>query len=172
MKNHTALDKILTALARSEEKLHPTATLPPHFPRRIQPTDYTCGAISVQIILEYFGFHPSLHAVCRHLGTDSDGTDVADIKATFKKYGLKTKTYARMTVKDLTRAIKSDCPVLISICDGEHYCVVYGYSRTHVFVMNSSLDASKDGVGAKTVAVPRREFGGYWDRWGIVVSRK
>lgn len=172
MKNHTALDKILTALARSEEKLHPTATLLPQFPRRIQPNYYTCGAISVQIILKYFGIRRSLGTVCRYLGTDSDGTDVADIIATFKRYGLHTMTNARLTLKVLSKAIQTGSPVLISICDGEHYAVVYGVSRTHIFVMNSSLDASDDGVGSIKVAVPRKEFLGYWDRWGIIVSRK
>lgn len=168
----TVINSLFTTLARSEEQLHPDATLLPNFPRGIQLNSHTCGSVSTFIILNYFGKSDNYPKVERQLGTDEDGTSPSDIKRVFKKYGLKVSTKTNMTIRDLNAAINNGSPVLISICDDEHYAVVYGYSRTHVFVMNSSLDASDDGVGSIKVAVPRKEFLGYWDKWGIVVSRK
>jgi ABC-type bacteriocin/lantibiotic exporter with double-glycine peptidase domain len=172
MNKKIVIDSLFTSMARAEEKLHPNAVLLDNFPRRIQRNSYSCGAISVFIILEYFGISVSYNKVFRLLGTDQDGTAAWDIKNTLKKYGLRVKTNAQMTVRNLKTAIDSESPVLISICLDEHYAVVYGYSRNHIFVMNSSLDASDEGVGSIKVAVPRRDFLDYWDRWGIIVSRK
>lgn len=167
----SVIDRLMTSMARAEEKLHPDAVLLSFFPRRIQRNAYSCGAISVFIILEYFGISVSYNKVFRLLGTDQDGTAAWDIKNTFKKFGMKVKTNAQMEVRDLKTAIDNGSPVLISICSDEHYAVAYGYSRTHIFVMNSSLDASDDGVGSIKCAVPKREFLEYWDHWGIIVSR-
>lgn len=172
MKHHSVIDTLFTTIARAEEKLHPDAVLLQNFPRKIQRNSFSCGAISTYIILEYFGISVSYNKVFRLLGTDQDGTAAYDIKRTFKKFGLKSRTNARMRIGGLKKAINKGCPVLISICSDEHYAVVYGYSKTHIFVMNSSLDASDEGVGSIKVSVPKSEFLGYWDRWGIVVSRK
>jgi ABC-type bacteriocin/lantibiotic exporter with double-glycine peptidase domain len=168
----SVFDRLMTSMARAEEKLHPDAVLLSFFPRRIQRNAFSCGAISVFIILEYFGIPVSYNKVFRLLGTDQDGTAASEIKRTFKKFGLNATTNVRMGIGELKKAINKGSPVLISICEDEHYAVVYGYSRTHIFVMNSSLDASDEGVGSIKVAVPRREFLDYWDRWGIIVSRK
>lgn len=171
MIKQTVIDTLFTTLARSEEQLHPDATFLPNFPRCIQLNSHTCGSVSTFIILNYFGKSDNYPKVERQLGTDKDGTSPSDIKRVFKKYGLKVTTNAEMTIRVLKRAIDNGSPVLISICDDEHYAVVYGYSRTHIFVMNSSLDASVEGVGSMKCCISKWEFLDFWDHWGIVVSR-
>jgi ABC-type bacteriocin/lantibiotic exporter with double-glycine peptidase domain len=171
MKQHSVIDTLFTSMARAEEQLHSDAVLLKNFPRRIQRNSYSCGAISAYIILEYFGISVSYNKVFRLLGTDQDGTAAWDIKNTFKKFGLRATTNAHMKIRDLKNAINKGSPVLISICSDEHYCVVHGYNQTHIFVMNSSLDASDEGVGSIKCAIPKKEFLDFWDHWGIVVSR-
>ena len=170
MNRQHIVDALFTSLARIEEQVHPHATLLPEFPRSIQLNSYSCGAKSAYTILKYFGKKCTLQSVEKALRTDEDGTAVSDIKRVFKQFGLQCRTMRKPTIKDLKAAIDAGCPVLISLYEGEHYAVIYGCSRTHAFVMNPSLDATEDGVGSVSVAVPLGEFRKMWDGWGIVVK--
>jgi predicted double-glycine peptidase len=53
--------------------------------------------------------------------------------------------------------------------DGEHYAVVYGYSSSHIFVSNPSLNILT-GYGSLSCAIPKSEFQKIWDRWGVIVN--
>jgi ABC-type bacteriocin/lantibiotic exporter with double-glycine peptidase domain len=170
MNRQNIVDALFTSLARSEEKLHPRAVLLPNFPPSIQLDYYSCGAKSTYMVLKYFGKRCTPESVERQLGTEEDGTSPSDIKRVFKQYGLQCRTMRKPTIKDLKAAIDAGCPVLISLYEGEHYVTVYGHSRTHMFVMNPSLDATEDGVGSVSVAIPLGKFQKVWDRWGIVVK--
>lgn len=172
MSKQQLIDTLFTSLARGEEKLYPDAKILPDFPRSIQLNSYSCGSRSVFVILKYFNKRCTYESIERQLSTDEDGTSPSDIKRVFKKYGLKVTTKAKMTIRDLKNAINKCSPVLISICSDEHYIVIFGFNRTHIFAMNSSLDSSEDGVGSLKCAVPLSEFKDYWDRWGIIVSNK
>ena len=56
--------------------------------------------------------------------------------------------------------------------DGEHYSVIYGYSKSHIFIMNPSLDATRDGVGSLRCAVNKDRFRKAWDKWGLEIYDK
>jgi ABC-type bacteriocin/lantibiotic exporter with double-glycine peptidase domain len=133
------LDAMFTSMARAEEKLHPSAVLLPDFPRSIQLDGYSCGAKSTYMILKYFGKRCCPATVERWLGTTADGTSSTDIKRVLRKHGLKVAVHTYMNLRDLKSAIDSGCPVLVSLYDGWHYSIVYGYSPGYVFVMNPSL---------------------------------
>ena len=170
MNRQHIVDALFTSLARTEEQLHPDATLLKSFPRSIQLNQYSCGAKSTYTILKYFGKKCTPQSVEKALRTDEDGTAVSDIKRVFKQYGLQCRTLRMPMIKDLKAAIDGGCPVLISLYEGEHYAAFFGQSRTHAFVMNPSLDATEDGVGSVSVAVTLEKFRKIWDRWGIVVK--
>jgi hypothetical protein len=70
----------------------------------------------------------------------------------------------------LKAAINNGHPVLVTLYDSEHYAVVYGYSSSHMFVMNSSVDISDGGVGHLRCAVRKDRFRKVWDKWGLEVS--
>lgn len=167
MNKQSVIDALFTSLARSEELLHPTATVLPDFPRSIQLDFYSCGAKSTYMILKYFGKNCTHESVERQLGTTSDGTSPSDIKRVLKKYGLKVQVNAKMTFRDIRKAINNGSPVLVSVNDGWHYSVVYGYSDTHIFVMNPSLGE----MGSMKVAVSKSDWRDVFDSWGIVVSQ-
>jgi len=160
------IDAIATTAARIETLAHPNAVILP-FPRSIQLDTYSCGAHAVFAILKYFRKHCTYATVERQLHTDKDGTDISDIKRVLKLYGLKCRT-----LQDLKSAIKNGCPVLVTLYDSEHYAVVYGYSATHIWVMNSSLDFTKDRVGSLRCAISKSEFRKIFDEWGLVISTK
>jgi ABC-type bacteriocin/lantibiotic exporter with double-glycine peptidase domain len=120
-------------------------------------------------ILRFYRKRCTIASVEEVLETDEDGTSVSDIKRVVKRYGLTCKILRKPGIRDLEAAIDDECPVLITLYDDEHYSVVYGYSRTHIFVMNPSLDFTEDGVGSISCAIPKDQFRKTWDRWALVV---
>jgi len=165
------IDAFATAAARLEESAYPKAVILPNFPRSIQLDYHSCGAKAVYSILLYYKKRYGHRSVERALKTDEDGTGVSDIRRVFKKYGLECRTLRKPVIRDLKAAIDDGCPVLISTWDGEHYSVVYGYSKSELFVMNPSLDASPDGVGSLSVVVSKAAFRRSWDRWAMVIKK-
>ncbi|MGD0037876.1 MAG: cysteine peptidase family C39 domain-containing protein [Bacteroidota bacterium] len=163
------VDFLASICANAETILHPDAIILPHFPRSLQLDSYSCGAKSVFTILRYYGKHCTPESVEEQLHTDEDGTAVSDIKRVFRRYHLNYRTLRKPGLRDLKAAIDDDCPVLISLYAGSHYSVIYGYSDSHIFVSNPSLNILT-GYGSIRSAIPNSEFRREWGRWGIIVS--
>lgn len=168
MNKQTVIDTLFTTLARSEEQLHTDAILLLNFPRSIQLDYYSCGAKSTYMVLNYFGKRCTHESVEKQLGTTIEGTSRNSIKRVLKKYGLNIQVKSNMGMRDLKSAIKAGSPVIVSLYDNWHYSVVYGFSNTHVFVMNPSLRE----MGSFKVAVSKSEWREMFDRWSVIVSRK
>jgi predicted double-glycine peptidase len=166
MNRQHVVDALFTSLARTEERLHPDAILLPNFPRSIQLDYYSCGAKSTYMVLKYFGKCCTPESVERELDTDEDGTSPSDIKRVLRKHGLKVHVNTDMGLRDLRKAISAGSPVLVSLYEGWHYSVVYGYLDKYIFVMNPSLCE----MGSLKVAVTLSEWRKIFDRWGVVVG--
>jgi ABC-type bacteriocin/lantibiotic exporter with double-glycine peptidase domain len=165
------IDTLATAAARLETLAYPDAVILPNFRRSIQIDYYSCGAKSVYCILQYFGKRCSTKSIEQQLHTDEDGTDVSNIKRVFRRYHLNCRTLRKPGLRNLKASINDDCPVLVSLYDSEHYAVVYGYSSTHIWIMNSSVDITEDGVGNLRCAVRKDRFKRIWDnRWGLEIA--
>lgn len=67
----------------------------------------------------------------------------------------------------LKKAIDSGWPSLISMYGGWHYAAVYGYSKTHLFVMNPSLNP--DSMGSVWCALKKSKFRQIGVNWALVV---
>jgi ABC-type bacteriocin/lantibiotic exporter with double-glycine peptidase domain len=158
------VDFLASIGAETEALIHPDAIILSNFPRSIQLDSFSCGAKSVYCILQYYDRQCTPESVEEQLNTDKDGTAVSDIKRVFRQYHLNCRT-----LRDLKAAIDDDCPVLISLYDGSHYSIIYGYSDSHIFVSNPSLNVLT-GYGSMRCAIPNAEFRREWDRWGIIVS--
>jgi ABC-type bacteriocin/lantibiotic exporter with double-glycine peptidase domain len=156
--------------AEVEALFHSDAITLPDFPRSIQLDDYSCGAKVVYCILQYYDKQCTLDSVERLLKTDEDGTSVSDIKRVLNRYGLVCRTLRKPGLRDLKAAIDDDCPVLVSLYDGSHYAVIYGYSSSHIFVSNPSLNVLT-GYGSIRCAIPNAEFRKVWDKWAVVLSK-
>ncbi|MGA9407188.1 MAG: cysteine peptidase family C39 domain-containing protein [Bacteroidota bacterium] len=77
-----------------------------------------------------------------------------------KKHGLKYRK-----TRDLKNSIDHGYPVLVSTHKHWHYSVVYGYSKTHYFVMNPSLG----DMGRLSCVVNKKEFKRVWDAWALEI---
>jgi hypothetical protein len=152
------VDFLASLFADTEMILHPDAVILPDFTRCIQLFDnYSCGAKSVFTILRYYSKICTPESVEEQLHTDEDGTSVSDIKRVLKRYGLAFQTLRKPGLRDLKAAIDDGCPILITLNDGEHYAVVYGYSSSHIFVSNPSLNILT-GYGSIRCAIPKIEI--------------
>ncbi len=162
------VDLTATVLKSLEEQMHPSATILPCFPRSIQLDGYSCGAKSTYTILRYYRISCTTKSVERTLKTTYNGTSVKNILRVLRQKGLSCKEVDKAKLSQIREAIDNGSPVLISVFDGWHYSVVYGYSDSHIFVMNPSLDVTD--MGSVWNAVPRRRFADIWDHWGIIVG--
>lgn len=131
----------------------------------IQLDRYSCGAQSAFMILRYFGKARSNEAVTKALGTDKSGTGTMALVRLFRRRGLKSRINAHADINDLATAIELGAPSLVSMDDGEHWAVVYGYARGAVFLADPSIGRSV------RVRVPTATFQARWDRWAMVVRR-
>jgi hypothetical protein len=163
------VDFLAALFADTETILHPDAVTLPNFPRSLQIDSYSCGAKSIYCILQYYGKQCTPESAEEALKTDINGTAASDIKRVFSRYHLNCRSLRKPGFRDLKIAIDDECPVLITLNDGEHYAVVYGYSDSHIFVSNPSLNMLT-GYGSIRCAITNSEFQKIWDKWGIIVS--
>ena len=164
------IDFLASFGSEAEALIHPDAVILPDFPRSIQLDDYSCGAKAVFCILQFHNKQCTPESIEKELHTDSDGTSVPDIKRVLKRHCLKCHTLKKPGLRELKTSINDGYPVLVSLYDSEHYAVVYGYSSSHIFVMNSSVDITDDGVGSLRCTVRKDRFRNAWDKWALVVS--
>jgi len=160
----SVVDWIARRLQAIEEHLSPGAVVLA-VRRSIQLDRYSCGTQSAFMILRYFGRARSIAAVSKTLGTDEDGTGTMSLVRLFRRRGLKPRINARADIDDLATAIDLGAPSLVSMDEGEHWAVVYGYARGTVFLADPSIRRSL------RVRVPTTAFCARWDRWAMVVRR-
>lgn len=158
------VDWIAGRLQVIEERRSPGATVLA-VRRRVQLDRVSCGAQAAFMVLEYFHKARSIDAVTRALGTDEDGTGTMAIVRLFRRRGLKPRINAHADINDLATAIELGAPSLVSMDDGEHWAVVYGYARGAVFLADPSIRRSL------RVCVSTTAFYARWDRWAMVVRR-
>jgi ABC-type bacteriocin/lantibiotic exporter with double-glycine peptidase domain len=136
------VDMIMNPVKVIEEWVDPDCTCLEGFTRSLQLDGYSCGAQCTFMILRYFGKARSIENVTRELATDTDGTSQTQIRTLLKRRGLHPKRISSPKLRHLREAIDSDCPLLISVDDGEHWVVVYGYSPRKIYIADPALYSS------------------------------
>lgn len=133
--------------------------------RSLQLDSFSCGAQSAYMNLRYYGRGRSPVAVGRALGTNEDGTATGPIRDLFRGRGLTPVINGRARLRHLIAAIDVGAPALVSLADGGHWGVVYGYSTEKIYLADPSMKRLRVGVS-------RRAFLDRWDHWAMVVSRR
>lgn len=132
--------------------------------RVVQLDGYSCGVQSAYMVLRYHGRARSINGVLRQLDTGTDGTSAAALTRLFRARGLTVGMHRRARFVDIERRIDAGTPLVVSLYDGGHWVVVYGYSRQHVYVADPLCTRA-------SVVVPRARFRAKWDRWVMAVGR-
>jgi ABC-type bacteriocin/lantibiotic exporter with double-glycine peptidase domain len=107
--------------------------------RSVQLDSYSCGAQSVYMILSYYDKDKTLNEIKESLNTtESDGTDTKQILNYLVDNKLEVQINEKGAISSIQNAIDNGYPVLITVDDGDHWVVVYGYSNDGIFVVDSS----------------------------------
>jgi ABC-type bacteriocin/lantibiotic exporter with double-glycine peptidase domain len=146
------------------EDQDPSATILRGVRRSLQFDGYSCGVHSANVILGYFGRCLSIDQIEHKLRTDDEGTSITPIRQLLNSRGLRTTIRANATIRDIKRAIDFGHPVLVSLCNGEHWAVVYGYSKRAIYVADSSITKNL------WCRVSMARFLRQWDMWMMAVK--
>jgi len=107
--------------------------------RSVQLDTYSCGAQSVYMILNYYNKDKTLNEIKDSLNTnETDGTDTKQILNYLVDNELEVQINEKGAISSIQAAIGNGYPVLITVDDGDHWAVVYGYSNDGIFVLDSS----------------------------------
>jgi ABC-type bacteriocin/lantibiotic exporter with double-glycine peptidase domain len=107
--------------------------------RSVQLDSYSCGAQCVYMILSYYDKDKTPNEIKESLNTtESDGTDTKQILNYLVDNKLEVQINEKGAISSIQNAIDNGYPVLITVDDGDHWVVVYGYSNDGIFVVDSS----------------------------------
>ena len=107
--------------------------------RSIQLDSFSCGAYCSHMILKYYKRNLSVEQIKRKLKTNKDGTDEKALMNLFKREGLTVSIKWNASLNDIKKAVNEGYPILISMYEGDHWCVMYGYSQNGIFVLDPAL---------------------------------
>ena len=160
------LDNVYRPVQAIEETFDNHAILLPGMERSFQTDTYSCGLQSVFMILKYYGKARSIKAVKKALKTSKEeGTSEDDILRVFRERRLKTEVINEGGLRKLEKAINKGYPVLVWFNKkDDHYSVVYGYSKTHIWILDPVIFNS---VRPKQT---RDKFKKRWKGWGVIVK--
>lgn len=134
--------------------------------RVIQLDQYSCGIQSALVILKYFGKVNTINDILYDKRVlEEDGIDSNPLLNLIRSNGVKVTVNKNADLDDIKEALIECNPVLISVDEGEHWVVVYGFSEDRIFVLDSSLYSSI------RCSWTYEEFMDRWDdNWIAVVS--
>ena len=116
--------------------------------RSVQLDSYSCGAQCVYMIMKYYKIPKTLEEILKGLNTSkTNGTDTEPILNYFRINGLRASVNTNSKLSNIQTAIDSLHPILISVYDGEHWVVIYGYNKDGIFILDPS----------------RKEISNHWD---------
>lgn len=121
------------------EEIVKSATVIRGIRRSIQLDSFSCGAYCAYMILRYYGRNLSIQKIKRKLKTNEDGTNEKALMKLFKKEDLTVLIKSKASRNDINKAINEDFPILISMNEGIHWSIIYGYTRDGVFVLDPAL---------------------------------
>jgi len=159
------VDHIFNKMKANEEKSNGNSTHILNMDRSIQVDRYSCGVQSTSAILNYYGKAKSVNRIEKLLRTTDDGTDEQYIYNLFRDRGLIVFKRINVNFSFIKKAIDYyKAPILTTIDDERHYIVVYGYSKSEIFVLDPILFRP-------FVKWSKKKFYQRWDYWGAIIHK-
>jgi len=134
--------------------------------RFIQLDGYSCGVQSAYAILNYYGKARSINNIENILGAYDRGyASEKTIYKLFRERNLKISKRNKATIKTIKESIDEyESPMLTTIDNTEHWIVVYGYSKSSIFVLDSI-------IYRPFVKWSKESFKERWDNWGAIIYK-
>ena len=158
-----------------------------------QQTGYTCGAASLRAVCEYFGVGPRTEqGYVADMRMPRAGADPEHFTRALAHYGLEFKTFHRMGLRQLKRAIDRKRPVIMMLqawptpgkirratdyradWDDGHWVVAIGYDERVVYFEDPSIARARGYMSYRELELRWHDVGphyGHMNRYGISVWR-
>lgn len=150
--------------------------MPKGVPFRRQRRDYTCGPVTVQMVLAYYGRAVPRQRLIERLGTTSrTGTSRRRIVRVLREHGLSVHAHSRWTASELCRRLGEGIPVIVNYREPQddegHYAVAIACRNGRIVL--------HDPWHGPDFSLPMRGFVSRWygyhrhrrTRWAAAVSR-
>lgn len=132
-------NRFFNFLKRIEENYYESkSTFLKNCERSIQPDHLSCGVHAVNVILQYYDINVSTPKLIRLLGTNQEGTDTEPILNVLSRFDLNIVVNDSSSTQDIVRSVNNGFPMLITIDEWEHWVVIYGYSNSGIFLLDSN----------------------------------
>ncbi len=161
------VNRVAVFMQRNEEAKYPDSQIL-HMPRYIQLNNYSCGIVCAFVILRFYGKVNSISEIIYNKNSlKKDGIDTEPLLNILKSNDVKISVNEDASLEDIKIALSNNEPVLISIRDGDHWVVVYGYNKDRIFILDSSVRSSLK------CSMLHEKFIELWDEnWIAIVSDK
>lgn len=144
-------------------------------PFRRQKRDYTCGPVTVQMLLAFYGRAVSRERLIKELGTtERSGTSRRRIVDVLRDRGFAVHAHSHWTARELCRRLNEGVPVIVNYREPQddegHYAVAVACKNGRV-VLNDPWHGPR-------FSLPMKEFVARWygyhrrrrTRWAAAVS--
>ena len=162
----TLTEKAINPIKRGEEYFDSDASILPNMERSLQFDGYSCGVQSTYIILKHYGKARSVQNVDNELCAFQRGyASETAIYKLLRKRNLKVSRRLKANISTIKESIDEyEAPMLTTIDGNDHWVVIYGYSQTNIYVLDSVLLRP-------FVRWSKADFKARWDKWGAIIYR-
>ncbi len=159
-------DKTMNVLKYFEENIPDNGASFLEMDKSMQLDDHSCGVQSTYSILKYYGKARSIDNIDNKLNAYNRGfASEASIYKLFRERKLKVSKRSKATIATIKESIDDyKAPMLTSIDDGDHWIVVYGYSKSKIYVLDSI-------VIRPFVKWSKDKFKARWDNWVAIIYK-
>jgi ABC-type bacteriocin/lantibiotic exporter with double-glycine peptidase domain len=160
------VDKAMSIPKHIEENISDESSSFLDMDRSMQLDGYSCGVQSTYSILKYYGKARSIDNVDNQLNAYDRGyASETSIYKLFRTRKLKISKRSKATIATIKEAIDDyEAPMLTTIDNESHWIVVYGYSKSKIYVL--------DSVGLRPfVKWSKDKFKERWDNWGAIIYK-
>lgn len=111
--------------------------------KSMQLNRFSCGIHSAFMILSYYNKISNPNQIKYDMKLlKKEGIDTEPLLKIFKNFGCTVSVNIKANISDIAKSVNNGKPILISVDDGEHWVVIYGYSKSSIYVLDPSIFSS------------------------------
>ncbi len=111
--------------------------------KSMQMNRFSCGIHSAFMILSYYNKTSNPNQIKYNMKLlKKEGIDTEPLLKILKNFGCTVSVNIKANISDIVKSVNERKPILISVDDGEHWVVIYGYSNSSIYVLDPSIFSS------------------------------